>query len=69
MTVQSDANMVIYTCINSFLPQDSHAVLDTVHSIRDLGEVIFPQLLVFLMESAVVAPNKLQAVTAPDIES
>lgn len=50
------------TSIDSLLPQYSHAIFNTVNAIRDLGEVAFANLLVFLVECAVVTADYLQSV-------
>lgn len=50
------------TSINSLLPEYGHAVFHTVNTIRDLGEIRFANLLVFLVECTVVTADCLQGV-------
>lgn len=51
-----------YTSINCLLPEYSHAVFHTVNTVRDLREVAFANLFVFLVECTVVTADGLQTV-------
>lgn len=48
---------------HSFLPDDRHPVLHTIHSIRDLGEIVFTQGLLAHREGAVVCSCHTEIVT------
>lgn len=48
--------------MDALLPDDRHAILDAVHAVRDLGEVVQAELLVRLVEGAIVAARRLQMV-------
>lgn len=50
------------TGVHALLPDDGHAVLDAVHAVRDLGEVVLADGLLVGVEGAVVAARHLQAV-------
>lgn len=48
--------------VNALLPHDRHAILDAVHAVRYLGEVVQAELLVRLVEGAIVAARRLQVI-------
>lgn len=48
---------------DAFFPHNGHAIFDSVDAIRDFWEIVFAQLFLFFVESAVVAACGLQVVT------
>lgn len=48
---------------HSFLPDDGHPVLHPVHSVGDLGEVVFAEGLLAHGEGAVVRPRHAEVIT------
>lgn len=48
---------------HSFLPDDRHAVLHTVNTIRDFSEVIFTQGFLASGKRAVISPSYTQIIT------
>lgn len=48
---------------HSLLPDDGHPVLHTIHSIRDLGEVVFAESLLAHGKGAVVRPSYTEIIT------
>ena len=51
---------------DSLLPDDGHAVLDSVDALRDPGEVLLARLLLLDREGAVVAAGALQVVAVTE---
>lgn len=49
---------------HSFLPDDRHPVLHTVHPVRDLGEVVFTQGLLAHREGAVVCSRHTEIIAS-----
>lgn len=48
---------------HSFLPDDRHPVLHSVHSVGDLGEVVLAESLLAHREGAVVGPRHTEIIT------
>lgn len=51
---------------HSFLPDDRHPVLHAVHSVGDLGEVVFPQGLLTHGEGAVVRSRHTEVIAGTE---
>ena len=51
---------------HSFLPDDRHPVLHTIHSVRDLGEVILAQGLLAHIKGAVVCARHTEVITSKE---
>jgi hypothetical protein len=57
-----ETRRVHYPIVDTLVPHNGHAVLDAVHAVRDLGEVILAQCLLLAVERTVVASRHLQCV-------
>jgi len=49
--------------VHALLPDQRHAILDSVDAIGNLGKVTLSERLVLLVEGAIVAASQLQIVT------
>lgn len=49
---------------HSFLPDDRHPILHSIHSIWDLGEVVFAESLLAHREGAVVRPRHTEIIAS-----
>lgn len=56
----SDSSVRTY---HSFLPDDGHPVLHSVHSVGDLGEVVLAESLLAQRKGAVVRPRHTEIIT------
>mmetsp|Transcript_29009 Transcript_29009/g.52090 ORF Transcript_29009/g.52090 Transcript_29009/m.52090 type:complete len:202 (+) Transcript_29009:1044-1649(+) len=52
---------------HAFGPHNPHAVLNAVHPVGDLGEIVLPHSLLVSVESAIIGPNDLQITTCQHI--
>lgn len=54
-----EAHRVDLPAVHSAVPHDAHAVLDAVHPVRDLREVVAPGHLLLAVERAVVGSSQM----------
>ena len=56
------------TRVNAFFPNDTHAILNSIHAIRNFTKILQSQQLLLFIESAVVRSGRLKFVTSIKLE-
>lgn len=60
---RNESRGVHYASVYTLLPEHRHSILHTIHTVGNLGEIIFAQSLLLGVERAIVAADNLKIIS------
>lgn len=60
---RNESRRVHYASMHTLLPEHRHPILHTIHTIGNLGKIVFAQSLLLGIERAIVAADNLKIIS------